>query len=134
MFYDCPQYMVLHYEYIFNPPHIFWSQISAKYFVSEELLHTTFWSENFFRRSEQKCCGYWIRLTRNVRVCNARSGKVGSSHCYLERRQLHEMATFDEIVYEYDRKHSQLVYVSLSSNFNTLFKIIRVCRSRFLVI
>ena len=29
------------------------------------------------------------------------SGKVGSSHCYLDRRPLHEI---DEIVYEYDRK------------------------------
>ena len=52
-----------------------------------------FWSENFFRRAVQKCCGYWIRLTHNARL-----GKVGSSHCYLDRRQLHEIATFDEIV------------------------------------
>ena len=42
-----------------------------------------FWSENFFRRAEQIFCRYWIRLTRN-----ARSGKVGSSHCYLDRRPL----------------------------------------------
>ena len=40
----------------------------------------------------------FIRSTRNARVCNARSGKVGSSHCYLDRRQLLEIATFDEIV------------------------------------
>ena len=47
---------------------------------------------------------------------NARSGKVGSSHYYLDRRPLHEI---DEIVYEYDRKQSQqLVYVAISkSNF-----------------
>ena len=68
----------------------------------------------------------WVlnKLTRN-----ARSGQVGSSHCYLDRRPLHET---DEIVYEYDRKHSQqLVYVALSRViFNTLFNIIGVCRSR----
>ena len=40
-----------------------------------------FWSKNFFRRVEQKCCGYWIILTRN-----ARSGEIGSSHCHLDRR------------------------------------------------
>ena len=60
------------------------------------------WRENFFRRAEQNFCGHWIRLTRYARICNARSGKVGSSHCYLDRRPLHEI---DEIVYEYDRKH-----------------------------
>ena len=74
-----------------------------------------FWTENFFRRAEQKFCGYWIRLRLNSRFCNARSGKVGSSHCYLDRRPFHEIATFDEIVYEYDKKHSQqLVYFALS--------------------
>ena len=84
-----------------------------------------FWSENVFRRAEKKNCGYWIRLRRNARLCNARSGKVGSSHCYLDQRPLHEI---DEIVYEYDRKLSQqLVYVALSRViFNTLFNIIRV--------
>ena len=63
---------------------------------------------------------------------NARSGKVGSSHCYLDRRPLHEM---DEIVYEYDEKHyQQLVYVAISRViFNTLFNIIRVCRSRYVL-
>ena len=78
---------------------------------------SNFWSENFFRRAEQKFWGYWITawLTHNARVCNARSGKVGSSHCYLDRRPLPEISTFDEIVYVYDRKHSQqLVYVALS--------------------
>ena len=55
--------------------------------------HKYFWSQNFSRRDVQKCCGYWITLTRN-----ARSGRVCSSHCYLDRRQLHEIATFDEIV------------------------------------
>ena len=45
-------------------------------------------------------------------ICNARSGKVGSSHCYLDRRPLREI---DEIVYEYDRKQfHRLVYVALS--------------------
>ena len=43
----------------------------------------------------QKCRGYLIRLTRN-----ARSGKVSSSHCYVARRPLHDIATFDG-------KHSQ---------------------------
>ena len=57
-----------------------------------------YWSENFFRRAVQNFCGHWIRLTRNARVCTARSGKVGSSHCYLDRRQLHEIPTFDQIV------------------------------------
>ena len=43
------------------------------------------------------------RVTRNARVHNARlhnvrSGKVASSHCNLDRRQLHEIETFDEIV------------------------------------
>ena len=33
----------------------------------------------------------------------------------MDRRPLHEIATFDEIVYEYDKKHSQqLVYFALS--------------------
>ena len=27
-----------------------------------------------------------IELVCNARVCNSRSGKVGSSHCYLDRR------------------------------------------------
>ena len=46
----------------------------------------SFWSENFFTRAEQNFCGYCIRLT-----CNARSDKAGSSHCYLDRRPLHEI-------------------------------------------
>jgi hypothetical protein len=34
---------------------------------------------------------------------------------YPDRRPLHELATFDETVYEYDKKHSQqLVYIALS--------------------
>ena len=82
----------------------------------------SFTSENFFRRAEQKCCGYWIRVTRNARNCNARSVKVGSNHCYVDRRPLHNI---DEIVYEYDRKQfHRLVYVALSRViFNTLFNI-----------
>ena len=55
--------------------------------------------ENFFRRAEQTFCGDWIRFTHNAGIYNARSGKVGSSHCYLDRRPLHEI---DEIVYEYE--------------------------------
>ena len=67
------------------------------------------------------------RLTRN-----ARSGKVSSSHCYLNRRPLHEI---DEIVYEYDKKQfQQLVYIVISRViFNTLVNIIRVCRSRYVL-
>ena len=42
----------------------------------------------------------------NARVCNARSGKVGSSHFFLDRRPLHGI---DEIVYEYNKTHSQLL-------------------------
>ena len=62
-----------------------------------------FLRENFFRSSEQTFCEYWIRLTRNARICNARSVKIG----YLDRRPLHE------IVYEYDRKQfHRLVYVA----------------------
>ena len=63
-----------------------------------------FWSENFFRCAEQNCCVYWITVTLNARVCNARSGKVDSSNCYLDRRPLHEI---NEIVYEHDKKHCQ---------------------------
>ena len=59
-----------------------------------------FWTENFFRRAEQKFYGYSIRLTHNTRICNARSGKVGSSHSYLNQRLLQEI---DEMVYEYDK-------------------------------
>ena len=90
-------------------------------------LYTTFWSENLFRRAEQIFRGYWIRITRN-----ARSGKVGSRHCYLHRRPSHEM---DKIVYEYDRKQfHRLVYVALPRViFNTLFNIIRVGRSRYVL-
>ena len=58
------------------------SQVHSTYF-------SVFLSENFFRRAEQTFCEYWIRLTRNARVYNTRSGKVGSSHCYLDRRPLH---------------------------------------------
>ena len=84
------------------------------------LLH--YWSEDFCRRAEQKY-GYWIRLARYTRICNARSDKVGSSYCYLDRRTLHEI---DEIVYEYDRKQfHRLVYMELSRIiFNTLFNTI----------
>ena len=33
----------------------------------------------------------------------------------MDRRPLHDIASFDEIVYEYDKKHSQLlVYIALS--------------------
>ena len=89
-----------------------------------------FWSENFFTCAEEKFCGYWIRVTHNVR-----SSKVGSSHCYLDRRPLHEIATFNEIVYEYDRKQfHRLVYVALSRViFITLFNIMRVCRSGYVL-
>ena len=75
-------------------------QMSLLFCVSKHFLFS-FWSENFFRPTEQKFCGYWVRLTRNSRICNARSAKDGSSHCYLDRRSLHEM---DKIVDEYDRK------------------------------
>ena len=67
--------------------------INAIFVVKE---HATFLSENVIRRAEQAFCVYSIRLTRN-----ACSGRVGSSHSYLDRRPLHEI---DEIVYEYDRK------------------------------
>ena len=61
-------------------------------------------------------------MTRNARICNACSGKVGSSNGYLDRRPLHEM---DEIVYEYDSTQFHgLVYVALSREiFNTLFNL-----------
>ena len=74
---------------------------------------------------------YFVDIELDWRV-NARSGKVGSSHCYLDRRPLHEM---DEIVYEYDRKQSQQwVYVAISRViFNTLFNITGECRSRYLL-
>ena len=69
-------------------------------------MYYDFLIENFSRRAEQKFCGYWIRLTRH-----ARSGKVGSSHCYLDQRPLHEI---DEIVYEFDRKwFHRMVYVTI---------------------
>ena len=53
--------------------------------------------------------------------------RVKSSHCYLDQQH--------EIVYEYDKKHSQrLVYIEISRViFNTLFNIIRVCRSRYVL-
>ena len=38
--------------------------------------------------------GIELDWPRNDRVCNARSDKVGSSHCYLDRRLLHEMKLF----------------------------------------
>ena len=67
-----------------------------------------FWSKNFFRRAEQKFFRYWIRLKRNARHCNACSGEVGSSHCYLDQRPLHEMATFDEIVWVWQKTISAI--------------------------
>ena len=91
-----------------------------------------FWTENLFRLAKQKFCGYCIRLTRNARNCSARSGKLGSSHCYVNRLPLHEI---DEIVCEYDRKKfHRLVQVALPRViFNALFNIIRVCRSRYVL-
>ena len=68
----------------------------------------------------QTFCVYCIRLTRNARAHNARSGKVGSSHCHLDRRQLHEIQNF------YDKKHSQQLIALSRVIFNTLFYIIRV--------
>ena len=44
----------------------------------------------------KNCLGIELDM-RNARVCNARWGKVGSSHCYLDRQPLHEIATFDDI-------------------------------------
>ena len=46
------------------------------------------------------------------------------------------IVTFDEIVYENDKKHSQqLVYIVLSRViFNKLFNIIRVCRPRYVLL
>ena len=80
----------------------------------------SFFNENFFRRAEQNFCGYWIRLTRN-----ARSGKVGSSHSYLDRRQLHEI---ELIAYEYDRKQfHRLVYVALPRVILMRYLILYVC-------
>ena len=75
-----------------------------------------YWSENFFRRAELKFRGYWIRVTRNARVCNARSSKVGSSHCYLDRRPLRGI---DEIVYGYDKKRFSTIGIrcNVKSNF-----------------
>ena len=85
-------------------------------------------SENFFRLAEQKFCTYWIRVTRNARICHARSGKVDSSHCYLDRRPLRGIATFDEIVSEYDKNNSQqLVYVALSRVILNVFLILYAC-------
>ena len=94
---------------------------------SLQVCNLNFWRENFFMHAEQKFCWYWIRLR-----LNARSGKVGSSHCYLDRWPLHEIATFNEIVYEYD-KHSQQLIALSRVIFNTLFNIIRVCRSRYVL-
>ena len=107
-------------------------ETKKKRIINNTRLSFTFWSVNFFRRAEQIICGYWIRLTRNARNSNARSGKIGSSHCYLNVRPLHEI---DEIVYEYDRKQfHRLVYVAISRViFNTLFNIIRVCSSRYVL-
>ena len=73
--------------------------------------------------SKKKILGIELdwRVTRNV----------GSSHCYLDRRPLYEI---DEIVYEYNRKKNRLIYVALSRGiFNTLFNIIRVYRSRYVL-
>ena len=45
-------------------------------------------------------------------------GKVGSSHCYLDRRPLQEI-TFDETVYEYDKKKFSAIGITciIKSNF-----------------
>ena len=58
-------------------------------------------------------------LSKTLWVCNARSGKVGSSQCYLDRRPLLEIATFDEIVYEYDKKTFSTIGIRciIKSNF-----------------
>ena len=104
-FFDChvwgrPQISIYHFIQMIDVYPIY---STDHFFILTYLLFRNFVTENFFRRAEKKCCGYWITLTRNARLCHARSGKVGSSHCYLDRRPLHEMETFDEIVYEYDK-------------------------------
>ena len=56
---------------------------------------------------------------------NARSGKVGSSHCYLGWRSLYEIG---EIVYKYDKKQfHRLVYVALSRVILIRYLILYAC-------
>ena len=42
------------------------------YKVWQKSNETDFWSENFFKRAEQKFYGYWIRLAPNGRIFNTR--------------------------------------------------------------
>ena len=65
----------------------------------------------------KKCCGYLIRLMRNARICNARAGKVGSGHCSLDWRPLHEISTLDEIVYDKKTFSTIGVRCIIKSNF-----------------
>ena len=51
----------------------------------------------------------------NARVCNARLGKVCSSPCYLDRRPLHEIAIFDEIVMSMTKKILNNWYITKSN-------------------
>ena len=60
-----------------------YKKTTSIFFFKNTIKH--FWSENFFRRVEQKCFGYGIRLTRNARICNARSGKVVAHVCRKKR-------------------------------------------------
>ena len=53
-----------------------------------------FLSENFFRRTLQKFC---IELDWRVMLVFVTLIRVKLSHCYLDRQQLYEIATFDEI-------------------------------------
>ena len=70
----------------------------------------------------------WHVALGSVTLVRVKSARI----TYLDRRQLYEI---DEIVYEYDRKHSQqLVYVAISRViFNTLFNNICMCRSRYVL-
>ena len=46
-----------------------WSALLNANQVIQDYIHRItghFWSENFFRRAEQKCCGYWIRSTASL--------------------------------------------------------------------
>ena len=63
-------------------------------------------------------------MAPNARVLNVRSGKVGSSHCYLDRRQLYEIATFDEIVMT--KKHFETL-IALSIVFLIRYLIVYAC-------
>ena len=94
----------------------------------DQLIIPDFLSETSLGALSKNFMGIELDWRVTLGVCNARSGKIGSSHCYLGRRPLHKIETFNDIFYEYDRKQfHQFIYVALSRVILICYLILYVC-------